>query len=67
MRLRKTRQPSPTLCDADAEWPGGFGARTVFAGAAVAEDDAFGPPAGYFTDPRELAGSAQGHAALRWC
>jgi hypothetical protein len=29
--------------DADAEWPGAFGARTVFAEPAVAEDDAFGP------------------------
>jgi hypothetical protein len=31
------------LRDADAEWPGAFGARTVFAEPAVAEDDAFGP------------------------
>ena len=31
------------LRDADAEWPGAFGARTVFAERAVAEDDAFGP------------------------
>jgi len=31
------------LRDADAEWPGAFGARTVFAESAVAEDDAFGP------------------------
>lgn len=31
------------LRDADAEWPGAFGARTVFAAPAVAEDDAFGP------------------------
>lgn len=31
------------LRDADAEWPGAFGARTVFAQTAVAEDDAFGP------------------------
>ena len=30
------------LRDADAEWPGAFGARTVFAERAVAEDDAFG-------------------------
>jgi hypothetical protein len=29
--------------DADAEWPGAFGARVVFAEPAVAEDDAFGP------------------------
>ncbi len=28
--------------DADAEWPGAFGARTVFGLRAVAEDDAFG-------------------------
>jgi hypothetical protein len=28
--------------DADAEWPGAFGARTVFARAGVAEDEAFG-------------------------
>jgi hypothetical protein len=31
------------LRDADAEWPSAFGARTVFAEPAVAEDDAFGP------------------------
>jgi hypothetical protein len=31
------------LRDADAEWPGAFGARAVFAERAVAEDDAFGP------------------------
>jgi hypothetical protein len=31
------------LRDADAEWPGAFGARSVFAERAVAEDDAFGP------------------------
>jgi hypothetical protein len=30
------------LRDADAEWPGAFGGRTVFAEPAVAEDDAFG-------------------------
>lgn len=29
--------------DADAEWPGAFGARMVFALGTVAEDDAFGP------------------------
>jgi hypothetical protein len=28
--------------DADAEWPGAFGARTVFAEPAVSDDDAFG-------------------------
>jgi hypothetical protein len=31
------------LRDADAEWPGAFGARTVFAEPAVANDEAFGP------------------------
>ena len=31
------------LRDADAEWPGAFGARLVFRGHAIAEDDAFGP------------------------
>ncbi len=31
------------LRDADAEWPDAFGARSVFAEPAVAEDDAFGP------------------------
>lgn len=31
------------LRDAEAEWPGAFGARVVFAEPAVAEDDAFGP------------------------
>jgi hypothetical protein len=31
------------LRDADAEWPGAFGARLVFQGHAIAEDDAFGP------------------------
>lgn len=30
------------LRDADAQWPGAFGARTVFDLAAVAEDEAFG-------------------------
>ncbi|MBK8255149.1 MAG: hypothetical protein IPK82_21115 [Polyangiaceae bacterium] len=30
------------LRDADAEWPGAFGARSTFAQKAVAEDDAFG-------------------------
>ena len=30
------------LRDADAEWPGAFGARSTFAEVAVAEDDAFG-------------------------
>lgn len=30
------------LRDADAEWPGAFGARTSFARAGVANDDAFG-------------------------
>jgi hypothetical protein len=30
------------LRDADAEWPGAFGARTVFAEVAVAEDESFG-------------------------
>lgn len=30
------------LRDADAEWPGAFGARVVFGERAVAEDDAFG-------------------------
>lgn len=29
--------------DADAEWPGALGARTVFALSQVAEDEAFGP------------------------
>jgi hypothetical protein len=29
--------------DADAQWPGSFGARTVFARENVAEDDPFGP------------------------
>lgn len=29
--------------DADAQWPGAFGARTVFALDGVAEDEAFGP------------------------
>lgn len=28
--------------DADAEWPGGFGARTVYALPGVAEDEPFG-------------------------
>jgi hypothetical protein len=31
------------LRDADAEWPGAFGARTTFAEPAVAEDESFGP------------------------
>jgi len=31
------------LRDADAEWPGAFGARGVYALAAVAEDEPFGP------------------------
>jgi hypothetical protein len=31
------------LRDADVQWPGAFGARTVFALAGVAEDEAFGP------------------------
>ena len=31
------------LRDADAEWPGAFGARTTFAESAVAEDESFGP------------------------
>jgi hypothetical protein len=31
------------LRDADGQWPGAFGARTVFALRGVAEDDAFGP------------------------
>ncbi|MFZ6186176.1 hypothetical protein, partial [Nannocystis pusilla] len=30
------------LRDADAQWPGGFGARVVFDLPAVAQDDAFG-------------------------
>jgi hypothetical protein len=30
--------------DADAEWPGGFGARSVFALQGVAEDEPFGSP-----------------------
>jgi hypothetical protein len=30
--------------DADAEWPGGFGARAVFAMQGVAEDEPFGSP-----------------------
>jgi len=29
--------------DANAQWPGAFGARSTFAMAAVAEDEAFGP------------------------
>lgn len=29
--------------DADAQWPAAFGARTVFAGAGIAEDEPFGP------------------------
>jgi hypothetical protein len=58
------------LRDADAEWPAAFGARTVFAEPAVAEDDAFGPGwspldpvdaedvwrAGLATEPRDLDG-----------
>jgi hypothetical protein len=31
------------LRDADVQWPGAFGARTVFESEGVAEDDAFGP------------------------
>jgi hypothetical protein len=31
------------LRDADAQWPGAFGARTVFELKGVSEDDAFGP------------------------
>jgi hypothetical protein len=31
------------LRDADAEWPGAFGARTVYALRAIAEDEPFGP------------------------
>lgn len=31
------------LRDADAEWPGAFGARVTFAEPAVAEDESFGP------------------------
>lgn len=31
------------LRDADAQWPAAFGARSVFARTAVAEDEAFGP------------------------
>jgi hypothetical protein len=31
------------LRDADAQWPGAFGARTVFGLAGVAEDEPFGP------------------------
>jgi hypothetical protein len=29
--------------DADAQWPGAFGARTVFSPRGVFDDDAFGP------------------------
>ncbi len=31
------------LRDADVQWPGSFGAQSVFAADGVAEDDAFGP------------------------
>lgn len=40
--LRTAERIELLLRDADAEWPGGFGARTVYALGAVAEDEPFG-------------------------
>ncbi|MBK9034613.1 MAG: hypothetical protein IPL61_25660 [Myxococcales bacterium] len=40
--LRTAERIELLLRDADAEWPGGFGARTVYGLRAVAEDEPFG-------------------------
>ncbi len=40
--LRTADRIELLIRDADAEWPGGFGARTVYALRAVAEDEPFG-------------------------
>jgi hypothetical protein len=41
--LTETDRIDMMLRDADVQWPGAFGARTVFGLAGVAEDEAFGP------------------------
>jgi hypothetical protein len=40
--LRTADRIELLIRDADAEWPGGFGARTVYALRAIAEDEPFG-------------------------